>query len=113
MANLRDWWTRPNEMAAEVFRGLSDGAPLSIEEALDFGVQGWNLRCNRCGSYGALWHAGERPGWGDLALCVTHSKELTQLKNALNELRQVKFEQPPRTETDKARQKHRARRHIS
>lgn len=58
---------------------------------------GWNLRCNRCGLYGALWYSGERPGWGSLALCDPHADELyaehQRHREALAELRAVNYEQ--------------------
>ena len=62
---------------------------------------GANLRCNRCGTYGATWVAGERPGWGSLALCPPHERALAQEyqrhQAALDQLRTVNFEQPART----------------
>lgn len=60
-------------------------------------VQGWNIRCNRCGTYGATWRVGERPGWGALALCDPHWDELAaehrRHAEALRWLRAVNFEQ--------------------
>lgn len=62
---------------------------------------GWNLRCNRCGTYGARWLAEERPGWGSLAVCPQHKDELTEEHRrhdaALAVLRKVNFEQTDRT----------------
>lgn len=31
-------------------------------DARDARVPGWNVRCNRCGTYGATWLPGQRPG---------------------------------------------------
>ncbi len=61
--------------------------------------QGWNLCCNRCGTYGATWTEGaERPGWGSLALCPTHRAELVaeyrRHRQALDVLCAVCYEQP-------------------
>lgn len=67
-------------------------------EAKDALVPGWNLRCNRCGWWGALWFPGQRAGWGALALCDPHSDELfAELRRhgaVMAELRKVNFEQP-------------------
>jgi hypothetical protein len=73
-------------------------------EAALAGIRGWNLRCNRCGLWGALWYADQRPGWGALALCGPHAAELRQELQrhllVLRVLREVRFEQPlPRTTT--------------
>jgi hypothetical protein len=63
---------------------------------------GWNLCCNRCGTYGATWttSVGERAGWGSLALCPTHQEELAAEHRrhaaALEALRTVRYEQPRR-----------------
>jgi hypothetical protein len=69
------------------------------EEARERCYQGWNLRCNRCGTYGASWLAGERPGWGALALCPLHEAELVKEHQrhrlALRSLRAVNYEQEP------------------
>jgi hypothetical protein len=78
-------------------RNRSGGNPLGTpEEAARAHRFGWNLRCNRCGLYGAMWHAGERPGWGDLALCDPHAEELEvehrRHRDALQVLRAVNFE---------------------
>lgn len=52
------------------------GPPLPTPgEAAEAGRMGWNLRCNRCGGYGATWLVGARPNWGSLALCHPHAKE--------------------------------------
>ena len=60
-------------------------------------LPGWNLRCNYCGEYPAEWIRGERPGWGALALCLNHKKELMaehEIHNAeLRRLRTINFEQ--------------------
>lgn len=74
----------------------------TAEEAMDAGAQGYNLRCNRCGTFGATWtDLTERPGWGSLALCPLHKQELAdehaRHQAALAVLRQVNFEQPPQT----------------
>lgn len=73
---------------------------LSREQARDAGLLGWNIRCNRCGSYGADWLPGERPGYGSLALCPTHAAELraehARHREALSLLRRVNFEQDGR-----------------
>lgn len=60
---------------------------------------GWNLCCNRCGTFGATWTpSAERAGWGSLALCPTHQEELAaeyrRHTAALEVLRAVKYEQP-------------------
>ena len=56
-----------------------------------------NLRCNRCGEYGASWYNNERPGWGSLALCNKHARELDdeykRHYEALKPMRVVNFEQ--------------------
>ena len=52
------------------------GPPLPTpEEAAEAHRIGWNLRCNRCGGYGATWIVGARPNWGSLALCYPHKAE--------------------------------------
>lgn len=93
------------EQAAAVFRALNGNRPLSMDEALDFGLTGWNLRCNRCGSYGAEWMQDQRPGWGALAACPPHRDEvraeLQRHREALARLREVNFHQPTRDEVDK------------
>lgn len=67
------------------------------EAAADAGLIGWNLRCNRCGGYGATWVLNMRPGWGDLALCYPHEKELYAVQrrhaNELAAVTAVNFEQ--------------------
>lgn len=69
----------------------------TLEQANELCLPGWNLRCNRCGSYGADWMPNERPGWGCLALCPPHKRELVdehvRHKLALEVLRRVDFEQ--------------------
>jgi hypothetical protein len=71
--------------------------PLTMEQALQRGMLGWSVRCNRCGSYGAEWLPNERPGWGSLALCPEHTRELrdetARHYRALQTLRAVNFEQ--------------------
>lgn len=70
---------------------------LSKEEAKAKGVLGWNIRCNLCGSYGAEWVRGERPGWGSLALCPKCKAELIAEKDRhakeMSRLRTINFEQ--------------------
>lgn len=70
------------------------------DEAADAHLIGWNLRCNRCGGYGATWVVGMRPGWGSLALCYPHERELraAQRRHAdeVKELTAVRFEQDRR-----------------
>jgi hypothetical protein len=70
---------------------------LTMEQSRERGGPGWNLRCNRCGTYGAEWVPNERPGWGSLALCPAHCAELEaeheRHRLALLELRAVNFEQ--------------------
>lgn len=74
-------------------------SPLTREQAKAFPLPGWNIRCNRCGSYGAIWIPGERPGWGALALCPRHQAQLSAIKARhraeLAAARQVNFEQEP------------------
>lgn len=71
----------------------------TIDAAKAAGLRGWNLRCNRCGLYGARWLAGERPGFGALALCDPHAAELLAENRRhtamLAELRAVNYEQEP------------------
>jgi hypothetical protein len=69
----------------------------TAEAAAEAHALGWNLRCNRCGGYGADWIPKMRPGWGSLALCAPHAAELTAEQNrhalALRDLTVVRFEQ--------------------
>lgn len=71
----------------------------TLDEARERCLPGWNVRCNRCGNYGADWIANERPGWGwgNLALCPPHAGELAREHArhaaALRTLRAVNFEQ--------------------
>ncbi|HTF53636.1 MAG TPA: hypothetical protein VK735_39840 [Pseudonocardia sp.] len=71
--------------------------PVTMEQAKKGGLWGWNVRCNRCGSYGAEWLDGERPGRGALALCAPHKLELRAERERhakrIAELRAVKYEQ--------------------
>lgn len=76
------------------------GEPLpTTGEARNAGRLGWNIRCNRCGLWGARWHEGHRPGWGSLALCDPHADELEaeidRHHRAMMQLRAVRFEQQP------------------
>jgi hypothetical protein len=77
---------------------------ISLKEAKSRCLPGWNIRCNLCGSYGAEWHLGERLGWGALALCPEHSKELCEEyrrhRYKLSRLRTINFEQDPREHVD-------------
>lgn len=66
---------------------------------------GHNIRCNCCGSYGAQWVSkinGEvaRPGWGALALCPYHARQVEQIVNEYNDklaaIRKINFEQTNR-----------------
>lgn len=71
---------------------------LTLEQALTSPVAlGWNLRCNLCGSHGAEWFVGQRPGWGSLALCPEHAaelkKELERHDAEMRRLRTINFEQ--------------------
>jgi len=74
----------------------------SKEEARKAHRMGWNLRCNACGTYGALWVPNERPGWGSLAMCPECKADLDaeyrRHHNALRILRAVNFEQEPEGE---------------
>ena len=66
-------------------------------EAREKYVLGWNIRCNLCGTYGAEWIRGERPGWGALALCPAHKAELLRERyrhgKEMKRLRTINFEQ--------------------
>lgn len=76
--------------------------PYTREQARALNLPAWNVRCNRCGSYGAIWVPNERPHWhwGNLALCPPHRHELaaehTRHKLALADLRRVNYEQEQR-----------------
>lgn len=76
-------------------------ATITRDEARERRLPGWNLRCNRCGNYGAKWLPGMRPGWGALALCPSDEAELwaeeERHQRAMRELTAVRFEQdrPP------------------
>lgn len=74
---------------------------ITMDEARERELPGWNIRCNRCGDYGAEWLRGERPGWGALALCPICAAVFKMAKKALDELRVVRYEQ----ERDTARRK--------
>lgn len=83
---------------------ITEGPFATAEEARAAAVLGWNLRCNRCGQYGATWIPKMRPGWGSLALCRPHAVELDAEQNrhghAMRALVAVNFEQdrrPPLT----------------
>lgn len=71
--------------------------PLTREQAREFRLPGWNLRCNLCGSYGGQWVTNGRPGWGDLALCESHRLEYyleeERHRNEMSRLRKINFEQ--------------------
>jgi hypothetical protein len=75
---------------------------LTKEEAKAKRMPGWNIRCNQCGSYGAEWvHTiatnTARPGFGALALCPDHVKQLRKIvkdfQNEIKEFRKINFEQ--------------------
>jgi len=72
----------------------------TTEEAREAGRNGWNLRCNRCGGYGAQWIPGARRGWGALALCHPEAEEYFQMMrrhdNELSFYTTVNFEQDAR-----------------
>lgn len=77
---------------------IAFGPPLpTAEEAAAAHRVGWNLHCNSCGGYGATWIPKMRPGWGALALCYPHEKELYAMQRRhaeeLRTLTTVKFEQ--------------------
>lgn len=67
------------------------------EEAAAAHIIGWNIRCNRCGLYGATWVPAQRSGWGSLALCYPHEEELMTVKqrhaDELKAVTAVNFEQ--------------------
>jgi hypothetical protein len=64
--------------------------PWSLQEAQAAARQGWNIRCNRCGSYGARWWRNGRPGWGALALCPLDALELeAELRRHTETLRRL------------------------
>lgn len=69
----------------------------TLEEARQRTLSGWNIRCNVCSSYGARWRPGDRPGWGDLAVCPPCDEALNAEHErhslALRRLRAVNFEQ--------------------
>ena len=77
------------------------GPPLPTpEEAAAAGRMGHNLRCNKCGGYGAVWIPKARPGWGSLALYFPEAEEYdAMVRRHEDEMRQftdVKFEQDRR-----------------
>lgn len=76
---------------------------ITTELAAAIPVPGHNLRCNRCGSFGASWtdDAHARPGWGRLALCGDDMLEWCEESRRHNEVLRsfragyrVNFEQP-------------------
>ena len=71
--------------------------PRTMEEAREMKLNGWNIRCNYCGDYGARWIVGARPGWGSLALCEQHEKEydeeMRRHNKELKRLRTINYEQ--------------------
>lgn len=86
-------------MSLMIRRALAGGPPQPTEQqARAAGLRGANLRCNRCGMWGAMWWQGQRPGWGALAVCDPHGAELEaeliRHDQALTVLRAVNFEQP-------------------
>lgn len=83
---------------ADMQEGGRFGPPKATpEEAAAAHIIGWNLRCNRCGRYGATWIPNMRPGWGSLALCYPHKRELESVQRRhageLAEVTAVNFEQ--------------------
>lgn len=79
-------------------RDAAFGSPLPTpEEAQEAGRTGWNLRCNSCGGYGAVWVPEARPGWGSLALCWPHKAELEAMQqrhaSELKTLTTINYEQ--------------------
>ncbi len=80
---------------------LAWGEPIDRERARRLaglpghGITGWNIRCNKCGSYGAEWRFGLLPGYG--AFCPTHTaqwnEEMRRHTAAKRDLMEVKFEQ--------------------
>lgn len=69
------------------------GPVLDRDEARELSLTGWDIRCNRCGTYGARWVPEEI----NLALCVRHEQELVgeyaRHQRALAELRAHRYEQ--------------------
>jgi hypothetical protein len=95
-------WTQGVEFdVRNVAAGMAEhGYFVTSDLAWDVGRRhGHNLRCNRCGTFGAIWISEQRPGWGSLALCPPHEQELAaehkRHQAALARLRKVNFEQPP------------------
>lgn len=72
---------------------------MTRDEARSLALPGWNLRCNLCGEHPAEWLIDQRPGWGSLALCSEHAKqlreELWRHDTAMRVLRTINFEQLP------------------
>lgn len=75
---------------------------ISKEEAKKLRLDGWNIRCNYCGNYGAKWMhtimgAPARREWGALALCPEHYKKIQEavkaLQDTLSTYRKINFEQ--------------------
>jgi hypothetical protein len=56
--------------------------PLTIEEAKAIPLPGWNLRCNRCGSFGATHEDGDgkRRGYGHFVFCPSCMKEYVAMQ---------------------------------
>lgn len=99
------------EQAAATFRALQDDRPLTLEEALDFGLLGWNLRCGRCGSFGAEWIQQVGRMGNTMAFCPPHRDEIRAEQRrhteAMHALTAERFRQPPQHEVDQAWKVHR------
>lgn len=69
-----------------------------MARACEAGRQGWNLRCNVCGDFGASWMEGKRPGYGSLAVCPDCQRaveaEESRHQSAMACLTRVQYEQP-------------------
>lgn len=77
---------------------LSGGPPLpTADEARWAGRRGWDLRCRRCGDFGATWQPGVQAGT-DIALCDPHAGELAAERArhdaAMAKLTERRFAQP-------------------
>lgn len=102
------------EAAAATFRALENNRALTMEEALDFGLMGWNLRCTLCGSFGAEWVRGLREASGSLAFCPGHRDEWRIEQNRhsaeVTRLSAPNFTQPSSQQVDAALMAYRAAR---
>lgn len=69
---------------------------ITKEEAKARHLQGWNLRCNVCGSYGMQWYHEthiRRPSWGSIALCPECYRKAQDALSAFLSSIEVKYEQ--------------------